>query len=150
MFLRDRLCVQLTKKLQAAPGGARVVAVSSSAHKMGYAGGVRGLFTEHFAVAINVRTRAIITTTRFPGTSLRDCLWCNCRMRASTRRGQRTVSPSSVISSWHQSWRDGWKERKSTSTPSVSTHPTYTTMRFQLIEQNRPIFRSILELFLTD
>ena len=47
------LATQLTKKLKAAPGGARVVAVSSGAHKMGYGGGVRGLFTEHFAVAIN-------------------------------------------------------------------------------------------------
>eukprot|EP01046_Picozoa_sp_COSAG06_P002266 COSAG06_NODE_79_length_25437_cov_12.062673_25_plen_180_part_00 len=47
------LVTNLFKKLKAAPGGARVVTVSSKAHQYGYAGGVRGLFTEHFAAAIN-------------------------------------------------------------------------------------------------
>ena len=46
------LVTALVDKLKAAPA-ARVVAVSSMMHQHGYAGGVRGLFTEHFAVAIN-------------------------------------------------------------------------------------------------
>ena len=42
------LVTNLLKKLKDAPGGARVVTVSSMAHQYGYSGGVRGLFTEHF------------------------------------------------------------------------------------------------------
>lgn len=47
------LVTQLLSKLKSAPGGARVVTVSSKAHQYGYSGGVRGLFTEHFRDAIN-------------------------------------------------------------------------------------------------
>ena len=43
----------LLNKLKNAPGGARVVTVSSRAPQYGYSGGVRGLFTEHFRDAIN-------------------------------------------------------------------------------------------------
>lgn len=47
------LVTNLLNKLKSAPGGARVVTLSSRAHRYGYSGGVRGLFTEHFRDAIN-------------------------------------------------------------------------------------------------
>lgn len=47
------LVTQLLNKLKGTPSSARVVTVSSGAHQYGYSGGVRGLFTEHFAAAIN-------------------------------------------------------------------------------------------------